>query len=266
MAHMIPDASRRLICHGCCCGESGHKDHLGSYEKPRSAVRATKRQAQGRILLDKLQTKNKRERFNPKKYGIRDPKKWRNLRWKFTALKKVVLENLGGDRDDAALLLKMLADCHAVNALGSSIETFGSARVKAMVIRALQQFFHEYTASKGTQPAEMQNAFDVVVCAVMSDEVKSEGLRVHLGELFNLRHHHVNRGLERRNELKDRKGWTRVMRKVRKDKRDLQVAEDYWHNEATRFDSFSPRKRRKWLGYKKYKECWRHVYYDHVRL
>ena len=97
--------------------------------------------------------KNKREQFNPKKCGIRDPKTWRNLRWKFTALKKVVFENLGGNRDDAALLLKMLADCHAVNALGSSIKTFGNARIKAMVICALQQFFHEYTASKGTRPA-----------------------------------------------------------------------------------------------------------------
>ena len=37
-------------------------------------------------MLDELQTKNKSEQFNPKKYGIRDPKKWRNIRWKFTAL------------------------------------------------------------------------------------------------------------------------------------------------------------------------------------
>ena len=58
-AHMSLDVSRRMVCHGFSCGESGLKKHLATYEKPKGAVRATQRQAQGRLLIDELEIEKK---------------------------------------------------------------------------------------------------------------------------------------------------------------------------------------------------------------
>jgi hypothetical protein len=94
----------------------------------------------------------------------------------------------------------------------------------------------------------MQNAVDVVWAAILTEEIKTARLGVALRTVLNLQHYPLKRALRKRQQLVDRKGWIRVPRKTRKDKRDLQVAIDYWHNTATRFDSFSPRKKRKWIG------------------
>jgi hypothetical protein len=179
-------------------------------------------------------------------------------------LLQAVFEEIGGDRKDSRVLLQMLADCRAVRSLEIGDQPQSNARAKSLVISGLQDFFLEYMATKGGRTKEMQNAFEIVVCAIMSDACKTGGLRSALAEPFHLRNCHLDKALTQRQNLKDSKGRIRSKRATNKNKRNLQVARDYWHNITTRFDSFSPRMLRKWVGYKKYEECGRRVYYDQV--
>ena len=78
--------------------------------------------------------------------------------------------------------------------------------LKDMIIRALQEFFVEYTACNGRRQSELQNAMDVVLATIVSKDIGKNRLGLVLRSIFNLNGRCLKRAFIQREQLKDRKG------------------------------------------------------------
>ena len=151
---------------------------------------------QGRLLLSKL-TDGKVIKFNRHKFDVLNDVNWKTLRRRFGSLLEAVFDQLGGDEHKASLLLEMLYDSHPIRALISRNQAVHDRKLKDIIICALEEFFNEFIATKGSRKKEMQHAVDIVLAALISEDVHTAHVRTAFCELFNLQRGCLKKALER---------------------------------------------------------------------
>jgi hypothetical protein len=143
--------------------------------------------------------------------------------------------------------------------------------ISKMVESAAGVLGHLTTGKRGSRTREDHEHFESIVAALTPDDAESDHMMSTIAELLGIHHRVVERAVRHRRQANEDgkcgafSNATKVSRKKYKsfNAAGRQLCREYWHSDATRFDTNARKKRRiKRIAANTYIEHWRRIQYD----